>query len=260
MVKGLDLFRERFQEFSGSFILIGGVACKEWFAADWHTFRPTVDLDVVLIIELIDRPFVRALRSFIAEGAYEIRQRTEGTPVLYRFAKPKDERFPAELELFSRRPEGLNLEEGQTIVPIQVGADHHSLSAILLNEDYYQLIQTHKDVRDGLPMVNATALIAMKAYAWINLTKGKAAGETIDAKKIAKHRNDVFRLAGSLPGDPGPILPPTITNDITRFLESFPVSSSEWPSILASLKDTSSGGLRPAALRNAIQTYFSLQR
>jgi hypothetical protein len=69
---------------------------------------------------------------------------------LYRFAKPKNEQFPFMLELFSRRPEGLNLDEGQEIVPLPAGADHHSLSAILLDEDYYSLIQTHKDVRAGL--------------------------------------------------------------------------------------------------------------
>lgn len=32
MVIGLDLFRERFRGFEGSFILIGGAACHEWFA------------------------------------------------------------------------------------------------------------------------------------------------------------------------------------------------------------------------------------
>jgi hypothetical protein len=42
MVKGLDLFRERFREFEGSFILIGGAACDEWFASEGLTFRPTV--------------------------------------------------------------------------------------------------------------------------------------------------------------------------------------------------------------------------
>jgi len=33
MVKGLDLFRERFRDFEGSFTLIGGAACDEWFTA-----------------------------------------------------------------------------------------------------------------------------------------------------------------------------------------------------------------------------------
>ncbi|MEI6972786.1 MAG: hypothetical protein WCL44_14870, partial [bacterium] len=242
MVVGLDLFRERIRGFEGSFILIGGAACHEWFATAGLAFRPTSDLDIVLIVEVIDREFVGAIRTFIAEGEYEIRQRTEGAPVLYRFAKPKNKQFPAELEFFSRKPEGLNLAVGQEIVPIPVGSDHHSLSAILLNEDYYRVIQTQKDVQDGLPFANATALIPLKAYAWLDLTKRKADGKTVDSKKINKHRNDVFRLAGNLPGTPGPELAKTITDDLVRFIGSFPVDSPEWSSILASIEGTSSGG------------------
>lgn len=146
MVIGLDLFRARFRGFEGSFILIGGAARHEWFATAGLAFRPTSDLDIVLIVEVIDRAFVGAIRTFIADGDYEIRQRTAEAPILYRFAKPKNKLFPAELEFFSRKPEGLNLAEGQEIVPIPVGTDQHSLSAILLNEDYCRLIQTQKDV------------------------------------------------------------------------------------------------------------------
>jgi hypothetical protein len=258
MVKGLELFRERFREFEGAFTLIGGAACDEWFTAQGLQFRATKDLDIVLILEVIDRTFVGALRNFISEGEYEIRQRTEGTPVLYRFAKPKNEQFPFMLELFSRKPEGLQLAERQKIVPIPAGTDHHSLSALLLDEDYYALIQTHKDVRDGLPFANATALVPLKANAWLNLTRLKAEGAKIDSGDIAKHRNDVFRLAGTLPGEAGPTLPESITGDLNRFLAAFPEESSDWPQILASLRNTLGGGIRPAALRSAIQTFFRL--
>ena len=51
MVRGLDLFRERFREFEGSFILIGGAACDEWFTASGLVFRATKDLDLVLVEE-----------------------------------------------------------------------------------------------------------------------------------------------------------------------------------------------------------------
>ena len=171
MVRGLDLFRERFREFEGSFILIGGAACDEWFAASGLEFRATRDLDIVLIIEVLAPEAIRALRIFIADGGYEIRQRTEGSPVLYRFAKPKHEQFPFMLELFSRKPEGLQLGEEQEITPIPASTDHHSLSAILLDEDYYSLIQTHKTVRDGLAVAYGTALIPLKARAWLDLTR-----------------------------------------------------------------------------------------
>lgn len=258
MVKGLDLFRQRLREFEGSFVLIGGAACDEWFASQGLAFRATRDLDIVLIIEVLAPGAVRGLRAFIADGGYEIRQRTTGAPVLYRFAKPTKPEFPFMLEFFSRRPDGLDLQEGQDITPIPAGADHHSLSAILVDDDYYSLIQTHQTVRDGLPFATATSLIPLKARAWLDLTKRQAEGQKIDTKDIAKHRNDVFRLAGTLPGDPGPQLPVAITDDLARFLRLFPEDSPEWESILTSIKNTLGGAIRPASLRTAIQTFFRL--
>jgi hypothetical protein len=258
MVKGLNLFRERFREFEGSFTLIGGAACDEWFTTQGLSFRATKDLDIVLIIEVLAPKAIEALRNFIADGDYEIRHRIGGLPVLYRFSKPKSEPFPFMLEFFSRKPEGLNLGEGQRIIPLPAGAGPHSLSAILLDDDYYSLIQTQREVRDGLSFANATALIPLKAYAWLDLSKRKAGGEDIDAKDITKHRNDVFRIAGTLPGDPGPQLQKVITDDLASFLGFFPEHSPEWTPILASLRETFGGGIRPAGLRSAIHTYFRI--
>jgi hypothetical protein len=132
------------------------------------------------------------------------------------------------------------------------------LSALLLDEDYYALIQNHKGSRDGLPCATATALIPLKAPAWLNLTKRKAEGAEVDSKNISKHRNDLFRLAGTLPAEPGPELPATITGDLIRFLDSFPENSPEWPSILTSVKETLGVNIRSANLRSTIQTYFRL--
>lgn len=258
MVKGLDLFRERFREFEGSFILIGGAACHEWFVQQGTEFRATKDLDIVLIVEMVDQAFVAALRAFIAEGKYSVQEKSEGPPVLYRFAKPDNPEYPFMLELFSRKPDAIELGDGQNIVPIPVGTDQHSLSAILLDDAYYALIRNHSTTQDGLPFANATALIPLKTQAWLNLRQRKAAGEHVDSKNIAKHRSDVFRLAATLPGESGPELAASIIADVTKFLDEFPESSPEWASIQASLKNTVANGLSPSALRVAIQTYFRL--
>ena len=258
MVKGIDLFRQRFREHEGSFVLIGGVACDEWFTSMGLTFRATKDLDIVLIIEVLTPKIVREIRSFITDGGYEIRQKTTGTPVLYRFAKPANMEFPSMLELFSRKPDGLQLEDDQNIIPISADAHHHSLSAILLDNDYYSLIKTHQVIRDGLPFATATSLIPLKARAWLDLTDRKAKGEKIDTNDIVKHRNDVFRLAGTLPEESDPQLPSTITDDLVKFLHAFPETSQEWASILSSLKNTLGNAITPAALRTAIQTFFRL--
>lgn len=71
MVRGLEIFRERFRRFEGSFILIGGAACDQWFADNRLEFRATKDLDMVLIVEILDREFVASMRAFIKGGACE---------------------------------------------------------------------------------------------------------------------------------------------------------------------------------------------
>ena len=258
MVRGLDLFRNRLGDFEGSFILIGGAACDEWFTAQGLAFRATKDLDVVLLIEVIDQSFVNAMREFVEAGGYQIRHRTEGVPILYRFARPADSAFPFMLELFSRNPDEFLLAEGQTVIPVNVEPDHHSLSAILLDENYYQLIQTEYALRDGVRFATVTSLIPLKARAWLDLTTRRDRGEKIDSKDIDKHRSDVFRLAGTLPGEPGPQLADAITADIARFLTAFPNESEDWARILDSIKATLGTRLKPASLREAIQTYFRL--
>jgi hypothetical protein len=37
--KGLNIFRDRFRQFEGSFTLIGGPACDEWFTAQGPYFH-----------------------------------------------------------------------------------------------------------------------------------------------------------------------------------------------------------------------------
>jgi Z1 domain len=143
-------------------------------------------------------------------------------------------------------------------LPVSTQLGKHSLSALLLDDDYYRLIQAHHEVRDGLWVANATSLIPLKAHAWQNLTKLKAARGTVDSKNITKHRSDVFRLAGTLPGNPGPDLPEKIKGDLIEFLNQFLENSKEWPAALAAIENTLGGKIRPATLRRAIQTYFRL--
>jgi len=258
MVKGLDLFRQFFREYEGAFVLIGGAACHEWFAQQGQDFRATKDLDIVLIVEMVEPTFVAALRSFIAEGKYEIQEKSDQSPVLYRFSRPGNFEFPFMLEFFSRKPEQIELGDRQIIVPIPSGTYRHSLSAILMSEVYYSLIRDHRTTTDGLQFANPTALIPLKSLAWMNLIKQKDAGETVDSKNITKHRNDVFRLASTLPGQPGPELPASIVADVSQFLANFPAASNAWAGILASFKNTMAEGLTPDELRSVILPLFRL--
>ena len=258
MVKGLSIFREHLAAFERHFVFIGGTACVEWFASQDLPFRSTKDLDVVLLIENMEPSFVGALRTFLREGGYETRERSDGSPVLYRFAKPADNRFPAMIELFSRSPEGLDLVDTQDIVPVPVGEKPHSLSAILLDDAYYALIQDHQQVSDGLRFVTATALIPLKANAWLDLTAKRQSGATLDSRDIDKHRNDVFRLAATLPDDPASPLADSVLADLARFLEAFPSTDPVWSNIRNAMGSTLGRNATPDSLLAAIRTFFRL--
>ncbi len=97
------------------------------------------------------------------------------------------------------------------------------------------LVATKDSLNNRSEFGVSASTIPLKANAWLDMSKRKAGGENIDSKDIAKHRNDVFRLAGTLPGVAGPKLPKIIVDDLISFLGSFPENSPEWPPILASL-------------------------
>ena len=92
------------------------------------------------------------------------------------------------------------------------------MSAILLNEAYYELLKEGHTVIDGMPVLKPTCLIPFKAKAWLDLNERKNAGEHVDSKNIRKHKNDVFRLAQLLTADTRQSITPEIAEDMKSFL------------------------------------------
>lgn len=117
------------------------------------------------------------------------------------------------LEIFSRKPEGMSLDEGQHVIPVKVDEGSASLSAILMDDTYYNLILEQRDEEKNLPFANPAALIPLKAKAWLDLSARATKGERADDKDIAKHRGDVFRIANTLAGEAGPHLAAAIQED-----------------------------------------------
>ena len=109
MVKGLELFREAFSSFLGSYVLIGGSAASIAMEEAGLDFRATKDLDIVLLLENLDAAFVDALWDFIDAGGYEHRQGSGGHERFYRFRSPAAPAYPEMLELFARAPDALPL-------------------------------------------------------------------------------------------------------------------------------------------------------
>ena len=194
MVKGLDIFRERFRGYSDRYVLIGGTACDLAMGEAGLEFRATKDLDIVLCVEALDTAFVEAFWAFVRDGGYQVQEKAEGDKQFYRFQKPKSENYPFMLELFSRSPDGLPIAQGSHLTPIPTAEEVSSLSAILMDAEYYGFIRSATRNIGDLPVVGPEGLIPLKARAWLDLTERKAKGEAIDSRDIRKHKNDVFRL------------------------------------------------------------------
>lgn len=230
MVKGIDLFREHFAGLGEQYVLIGGTAATLAMADAGLEFRATKDLDIVLHIEALTSAFGAAIWSFVEKGGYEIRQASDtGKPVLYRFQKPSLAGFPAMLELFCRAPEGIHLAEGAHLTPIPFEEAVASLSAILLDDEYYAFIVSSRRNIDGLPWIGAEQLLPLKARAWLDLSSRKAAGEKIDSKDIRKHGNDVIRLSQLLAPTMEVPLGPRIAGDLASFLKALATDESHKP-------------------------------
>jgi len=219
MVKGLEVFRKHFRNFADHYVLIGGAACDIAMTNAGLAFRATKDLDIVLYLEALDAEFVRAFWEFVKAGGYEIQEKSTGEKQFYRFQKPVNPDYPFMLELFSRQPVILQVPEGSHLTPLPIEEDVSSLSAILLDNDYYDFVRMGRQELDGLPMVGAPQLIALKARAWLDLTEREKRGEKIDSKTIKKHKNDVFRLYQILDPATDPGAPDTVKSDIREFIQ-----------------------------------------
>ena len=221
MVKGIELFASHFKGFEDSYVLIGGSACDLWMQTQGLPFRATKDLDIVIVIEALNPEFIKKFWEFVHLAGYQTAQRSTGDNTFYRFSKPTYREYPFMLELFARKPFPFEPEKGYTITPIPAGDDVSSLSAILMDEGYYGLVMSMK-TRDNpleIPIITAAALIPLKAKAWIDLTERKKRGEPIDEKDIKKHRNDVFRLTGTLTEEKRINLPEGVARDFHYFID-----------------------------------------
>lgn len=218
MVNGLERFRVHFAPYVDQYVLIGGTACSVIMQDAGLDFRATKDLDIVLYVEALHENFVKAFWQFVEEGGYQNRQHSTSKEIFYRFSSPNSRDYPSMLELFSRVPDKVNLSRQRHLTPIPMDEAIASLSAILLDEDYYHFIHSGKLQINNLSILSAAHLIPIKARAYIDLIDRKKNGEKIDERDIRKHKNDVIRLFQLLSPDNRIRLPLSIENDFRIFL------------------------------------------
>ena len=250
MVAGLEYFRDWFAGFEDCYTLIGGAACDLWMGDHGFEFRATGDLDIVLVFDGKRPDFVTRLWAFVKAGGYEGFRAGETPSNFYRFHKPKVAGFPKKLEFCAKRP--LDAPADLNVMRIPAGEDVSSLSAILLDGDYFELVRRNGLTNQGIPTVSGACLIPLKAKAWLNLTARKAGGTHVDQKDIDKHRNDVFRLLLSVAPADKIQLTPAIVSDLREFIARLPAESPLWNQIRDALK---SNGLTLPAPTEAVQAF-----
>lgn len=186
MVTGIDSFKEWFKGSEEQYAIIGGTACDILMTEEGLDFRATKDIDLVLIIEAVDANFGKKFW---------------------------------EIELFTRKLDTIQLPEDAVLTPLPMDEDISSLSAILLDDDYYEFLKQGKVTVDGVTVLDAAYLIPFKAKAWMDLTDRKAAGEHVDSKNIKKHKNDVFRLTELIDSTAKVVAPQGVYADIQEFVQ-----------------------------------------
>lgn len=217
MVRGLDIFKKYFEQYPDNYVIIGGTACDIIIEEAGFVPRATKDFDIILVVEALSSDFVKRFWQFIQDGDYGDQERSNDKREYYRFKKPKNPDFPHQIELFSRTPDVIVLDGESHLTPIPVDDDLSSLSAILLDEDYYNYMIEHSKGDSGVHYANIEALICLKAKAFLEIKERIENGSNEDSKQLKKHKADVFRLAVLLTPDSLYKLPETLQSHMNQF-------------------------------------------
>lgn len=225
MVRGIDKFREFFEGFEDNYVIIGGTACDIHEEANALPPRATKDIDMILVVEALSSDFVVKFWEFVRHADYDNRNRGVNEKdghehEYYRFMKPQDLSFPYQVELFSRNLGLMNFPEDMHITPVPVPDDLSSLSAILMDDDYYNFTITHSLLLEGVHIANIESLICLKCKAYLEMVGRKENDEHEDSRDIAKHKKDVFRLTAMLAPSDRFVLPMRLEYDVREFCEA----------------------------------------
>nr|MBC8490624.1 hypothetical protein [Bacteroidota bacterium] len=212
-------FPRGLKDHTQNYVIIGGTACDIHIEVAGFTPRATKDIDIILIVEALDISFVKRYWEFIKAGNYTVQEKSTTDRNYYRFMKPENKAFPKQVELFSRKPNAIQYEGEGHFTPIPSDADFSSLSAILMDDEYYNFTIKHSSSEEGLHHANPEALICLKAKAFLDMKEQKAKGEQVDDRHIKKHKSDVFRLALLLAPANTFVIPKGIKTDMLQFVD-----------------------------------------
>ena len=223
MVVGLDKFKKAFADFKENYVIIGGTACDIVLSDTDMRPRATDDIDMILVVEKMTKEYGDAFWQFIKDGEYKAgkRDKDDNTPAytLYRFTTEK-EGYPVKIELLSRHSDILGEPSGFHIEPIPLSEDLSSLSAIMMDDDNYELTVANSAEQGGVRIATPTTLICLKARAYLNLLNDRANGKHVNSKDIKKHKTDVLKLIATA-SIPEPVaVPQSVYDSVMEYAES----------------------------------------
>ncbi|MFW7377492.1 MAG: hypothetical protein ACOH5I_01630 [Oligoflexus sp.] len=160
MVHGLNHFARYFSDLKSEYVIVGGTASTILLEDAGIKFRATKDIDLVIIATDTDK-FAEKMIQYVRDGLYQVQEKNDGSPRFYRFKKPRDPAFPVQVEIFHKKPDGIELFEGQHIIPIKAPNEDLGISAILLNREYFELIRENTNLNGMIPITSTLATIVL---------------------------------------------------------------------------------------------------
>ena len=191
---GLSHFQDYCKDFGEHYVVVGGFATIMLLDKELQDHgKATFDIDLVLLTTT-SVEMSKKIKEYVQEGEYTIQIGDKDQYRYYRFIEPKKENFAKEIELFASNENDLNLDDNQRIIPIDPEEGLYSLSAIMLDPEYFNMIKDNveKDLR--APCTNTQATIMLKISAFNDLKK-------TGNKKWRKHRSDILKLSLLLTGE-----------------------------------------------------------
>lgn len=220
MVSGFDSFKEKFKDYEDCYTIIGGTACDILMNEAGLDFRATKDIDMILLIEERFAEFAAAFWSYIKGGGYKCGWKSSDVPHFYRFTEPQAAGYPVMIELFSRRPDFQIDHPEIHLTPLPVSDEISSLSAIMLDDNYYRLMLAGRRTVDGVSVLGAEYLILFKMKAWLDLRQKKTDGIHVNERDLKKHKNDVFRLFPLMEPSAQITVSPAVGADVGQFINA----------------------------------------
>ena len=219
MIVGYESFREHFKGYEDCYTIIGGTACDILMNDAALDFRATKDVDMILLVEERFEEFAQIFWEYIKAGQYKCGWKSSDTPHFYRFTEPQVSNYPIMIELFSRRPDFQQEHPEHYLTPLPVSDEISSLSAIMLDDNYYNLMLEGRRTVDGVSVLGAEYLILFKMKAWLDLTQKKADDQHVNERDLKKHKNDVFRLFAIVDPTLRIQLPEPIAAEVNTFMQ-----------------------------------------